>query len=444
MQAGEILRRTAFNTLDKLQGGKLEMIKKVNKREIMEGVTEDYVQRRIDALLDYARKHSTYYKEYADTTDITEFPVMTKMEYNQNKDRILCENYQDKKDSLFRLSTSGSTGAPFTVLCDGDKMNRVNMNFISFMELNGFRMGMKRGEFRVWIPGKNVISKWKSFKNNLIMIDISNMGDEALAEICEKIRREKIQVLVVYSSALTVLANYLERKKVDISKWDVEMVFAMGEALPQATYDLVKKIFGFSPIRSYGNNENGFLACQVGEEDRYTVDLYNFYIEMLELDSDKPVKPGELGRIVITDLFNYAFPILRYDNGDTAVAVRKEKNGRFKLYLSELYGRRSDLIYDCEGKAVTPYIITNNLWDIQGVKQYRFIQEDVRDYTIWLNGDPEAMDQEEILRRIRPYLGEEARIKVEIVDEIPVLASGKRKYIENRCEKYQQHKGFCG
>ena len=45
----------------------------------------------------------------------------------------------------------------------------------------------------------------------------------------------------------------------------------MGEALPQATYDLVKEIFGFSPVRSYGNNENGFLACQVGEEERYLV-----------------------------------------------------------------------------------------------------------------------------------------------------------------------------
>ena len=78
------------------------------------------------------------------------------------------------------------------------------------------------------------------------------------------------------------------------------------------------------------------------------------------------------------------------------------------------------------------------------MKQYRFIQEDVQDYTIWLNGDPEKMDQEEILRRIRPYLGEEARIKIEMVDEIPVLASGKRKYIENRCQKYQQHTGFCG
>jgi len=56
----------------------------------------------------------------------------------------------------------------------------------------------------------------------------------------------------------------------------------------------------------------------------------------------------------------------------------------------------------------------------------------------------QKMNQEEILGRIRPYLGEEARIKVELVDEIPVLASGKRKYIENRCEKYQDHKGICG
>ena len=79
-----------------------------------------------------------------------------------------------------------------------------------------------------------------------------------------------------------------------------------------------------------------------------------------------------------------------------------------------------------------------------GVKQYRFVQEDVRDYTIWLNGDPEAMDREEILRRIRPYLGEEARIKVEIVDEIPVLASGKRKYIETDVKNISSIKDSVG
>jgi phenylacetate-CoA ligase len=72
------------------------------------------------------------------------------------------------------------------------------------------------------------------------------------------------------------------------------------------------------------------------------------------------------------------------------------------------------------------------MWDVKGVKQFRFIQEDAATYTLWLNGDKEEMDVENILERIRPYLGEKAQLTVEYVDEIPVLASGKRKYIENR------------
>ena len=438
MQAGEILRRTAFNILDKLHGGKLEKIKKVNKREIVEGITEEYAQRRVEMLLDYAKKHSPYYKNYQDAQDITEFPVMTKMKYNENMDAVLCDTFRDKKDSLFRLKTSGSTGAPFTVLCDGDKMNRVNMNFISFMELNGFRMGMKRGEFRVWIPGKNVISKWKSFKNNLIMIDISNMGDDALADICEKIRKDRIQVLVAYSSALTVLADYLKRKKVDIRKWDVEMVFAMGEALPQKTYDLIREIFGFSAVRSYGNNENGFLACQVGEEDRYTVDLYNFYIEMLSLDSDEPVKPGELGRIVVTDFYNKAFPMIRYDTGDTGIyqEVTDEK-GRKHGYFTEIYGRRGSMMYNCKGEPLSIHVFMNVLINMEGiVHQAKCIQWEKKRYELLLNADRTRVNEDEVVASYRKYLGEEAQIDVTYVDEIPIEASGKRMVCVQKCQAY--------
>lgn len=69
----------------------------MNKREIVEGVTKEYVDRRIGALLDYAGKHSEYYRELKGVEDITRYPVMTKMEYNQNKDRILCDTFQEKK-----------------------------------------------------------------------------------------------------------------------------------------------------------------------------------------------------------------------------------------------------------------------------------------------------------------------------------------------------------
>ena len=283
--------------------------------------------------------------------------------------------------------------------------------------------------------------------------------DDSDSYLCDKVYREmlidqlksqgliekkKVKCLVGYSSALGELSEYIRKTGRDCSRFRVRAIIPISETMPEPVRRTLSEQFG-CPVRAwYSNEENGIMGLQNEDNEGYHIDTETYYYEILKMDSDEPAEPGELGRIVITDLFNYAFPIIRYDNGDTAVAVRKEKNGRFKLCLSVLYGRRSDLIYDCDGKAVTPYIITNNLWDIQGVKQYRFIQEDVQDYTIWLNGDPEKMDQEEILRRIRPYLGEEARIKIEMVDEIPVLASGKRKYIENRCQKYQQHKGFCG
>ena len=60
------------------------------------------------------------------------------------------------------------------------------------------------------------------------------------------------------------------------------------------------------------------------------------------------------------------------------------------------------------------------------------------EYTLWLNGNKDEIDEPLILGRIQPHLGERARITIEYVDEIPVLQSGKRKYIENRCEKYRR------
>lgn len=439
MQAGEVLRRSVFNGLDKVKGGKLATIKKVNKGEIVSGVTEEYVERRLDVLLAYARENCAFYRKLEKAESLEDFPVMNKMDYNENREEILADAYQEHQERLYALSTSGSTGSPFTVWCDGNKMNRVNMNFLSVMELNGFRLGMKRGEFRVWIPGKNTISPIKSLKNNLLMIDISNMGDEALRDICERIRKKRIQVLVSYSSALTALAGYIKRHQVDVSQWSVEMVFSMGEALPQGTYEDLKEIFGFPPVRSYGNNENGFIAVQLFEEERYTADLYNFHIEILKLDRDEPAAPGELGRIVVTDYYNKAFPMIRYDTGDTGIyELQFDDKGRRHGYFTEIYGRRGSLMYNCKGEPLSIHVFMNVLLHLEGiVHQAKCIQWEKKRYELLLNADREKINEAEVVASYRHYLGEEAEITVTYVDEIPVQASGKRMVCENKCPDYQ-------
>ena len=433
MQTGEVLRRQVFNLLDAAKGGRLKKLKEVNKHEIVEGVTEDYMERRVQTLLSYVKQHSPYYKEHPEWTKLEDFPVMTKGDFIEHYDEVLVDCVREQ-GNLYRLSTSGSTGTPFTVLCDGDKMSRVNMNFISCMELNGFRMGMKRGEFRAWIKGKNTISKWKSFKNNLIMVDISNMGDESLDKICRDIEKKKIQVLVTYSSALTALTQYIRKTGRDISRWSVEMVFSMGEALPQETYDLTKELFGFSPVRSYGNNENGFIAIQLDEDPEYTVDLYNFYPEILKLDSDEPAEPGELGRIVVTDYYNKTFPMVRYDTGDTGkMRIYYDKNGRVHAKYTEIYGRRGSLMYNTKGEPLSIHVFMNTLLKFEGiVYQAKCIQWGEKDYELLVNADRSRLDETELLAAYRRYLGEDAELRITYVDQIPIQASGKFMVCENK------------
>ena len=438
----ERLRWMGFWMLDKTKGGKIREYYDQIRYSWKEGSSVEETEKRIQDLISHAVKTTDFYKDYPEDISLKDLPVVNKDTFRQQYDCFVSSTYKDATDNRV-MCTSGSTGTPLRMIQNRDKIRHNTAGGIFLGAAAGYYIGMKEAFIRVWVNNVKK-SKFQLIQENMIMMDSSRMDEQALAEMFHTIEKKKVKCLVGYSSALGELSDYIRKSGKDCSNCSVRAIIPISETMPEPVRRTLEKQFG-CPVRAwYSNEENGIMGLQNEKDAGYRIDTETYYYEILKMDSDEPAEPGELGRIVITDLFNYAFPILRYDNGDTAVAVRKEKNGRFKLYLSELYGRRSDLIYDCKGNAVTPYIITNNLWDIEGVKQYRFIQEDVKDYTIWLNGDPAKMDQEEILGRIRPYLGDEARIKVEIVDEIPVLASGKRKYIENRCEKYQDHKGICG
>ena len=438
----ERLRWMGFWMLDKAKGGKIREYYDQIRYAWKEGSSVKETEKRIQDLIAHAVKTTDFYKDYPEDISLKDLPVVNKDTFRQQYDRFVSSTYKDAPDNRV-MCTSGSTGTPLCMIQNRDKIRHNTAGGIFLGAAAGYYIGMKEAFIRVWVNNVKK-SKFQLIQENMIMMDSSRMDEQALAEMFHTIEKKKVKCLVGYSSALGELSDYIRKSGKDCSNCSVRAIIPISETMPEPIRRTLEKQFG-CPVRAwYSNEENGIMGLQNEKDEGYRIDTETYYYEILKMDSDEPAEPGELGRIVITDLFNYAFPILRYDNGDTAVAVRKEKNGRFKLYLSELYGRRSDLIYDCKGNAVTPYIITNNLWDIEGVKQYRFIQKDVKDYTIWLNGDPAKMDQEEILGRIRPYLGDEARIKVEIVDEIPVLASGKRKYIENRCEKYQDHKGICG
>lgn len=73
------------------------------------------------------------------------------------------------------------------------------------------------------------------------------------------------------------------------------------------------------------------------------------------MDCDEPAGPGEAGRIVITDLFNYAFPLIRYDTGD--IGVMEYGNDDELPRLKEIYGRERDCVYNTVGELISQVAI---------------------------------------------------------------------------------------
>ncbi len=426
----EKARWNAFFLLDGLRGGTVRKRYETDRYAFRHGTSVEETKDRIQMLIQHAVKTTEFYKGYDPDTPLEALPIVNKNIFRERYDSFLSSEYRHKKDNRI-MSTSGSTGTPLQMVQDRRKAAFNTADSIFLESTAGYHIGDRMAFIRVWV--KNVRkSALQLFAENSIMMDSSSLSDEAMDEMLKVLKEKKVKMITGYSSALTELSNYIERKQLDTSGFSLHSIIPISETLAEPVREQLKRQFHCPVQQTYSNEENGIMGIQNRDDRSYHINSESYYYEILKLDSDEPAEDGELGRIVITDLTNYAFPIIRYDNGDTAVAHRVEKNGRFRLTLTELYGRRSDILYDTAGHAVTPYVITNNLWDAEGVGQYQFIQTGQKEYELRLSGDRSVMKVDDMLKRIRPSFGSDAVITVTYVDEIPVLASGKRKYIENR------------
>lgn len=152
----------------------------------------------------------------------------------------------------------------------------------------------------------------------------------------------------------------------------------------------------------------------------------------MKLESDEPAEYGEVGRIVITDLHNYACPIIRYDCGDTCMLLPPNEQSNGYPIIGKLYGRRFDLTYSTDGKAISPLAYGRTLKNYDNISLWQFVQEGEKDYVLKLKiakGDVSQFS--ELVKNFSEILGEGANLKIEEVDEIPVLSSGKRKPVVN-------------
>ena len=170
--------------------------------------------------------------------------------------------------------------------------------------------------------------------------------------------------------------------------------------------------------------ELGTIAHQCPETTNLHIQAEGVLVEVL--DGDRACLPGEIGRVVLTALHNFATPLIRYDIGDYARVGAACSCGRGLPVLERVVGRERNLLVYPSGDRQFPearYVLER----IAPIRQFQLTQKTVERIEVKLAVSRPLTGEEEV--ETRAVLTDRLRYAFDFdfvyVDEIKRAANGK-------------------
>ncbi|MDY0142875.1 MAG: hypothetical protein RBR97_13375 [Bacteroidales bacterium] len=394
---------------------------------------ETATKSRLDLILKHAKKTVPYYKN-AETIDIKSFPVVNKQTIKNSIAQFTSQNYNRSK--LISGTTSGSTGTPFKFYFDKRKKRRRTTEVIYYNGWANYRIGDKHLLNAVGIKK----SKLKLFIQNEIISNPKNIDTNWLEWQRKILKDKKIYIYIGYASCLKEFAIYCNEQGDKPEDFKLKGIITGSEKLDPKARNIAEKVFGCPVLSRYSSLETGIIAHECPEEKTFHLNTSSYFVEILHPTKDEPVKVGEIGRVVITDLFNYGMPLIRYDIGDLAAFSQAECScGRKGPCLSQIEGRIVENVTDTNGELVSWVAINDIMWPFNDVVFFQFIQKNANKYVMKIQAKPNNNLETDVKSKLQSLVGLDSILEIEFVDDIPALPSGKRPYIINEHLKNERN-----
>ncbi len=87
-----------------------------------------------------------------------------------------------------------------------------------------------------------------------------------------------------------------------------------------------------------------------------------------------PHAQGAWGRLIVTPLYNFAMPLIRYDTGDLVRAAAPCSCGRNHLTIERGMGRPSNMFYLPQKKWFRPELDTAMMEELLGNSRWQLVQ----------------------------------------------------------------------
>lgn len=431
MKIGEYIRNRTFNILDALRKESIHQYVKELRSFESGGYNYAIVEEKLNGFLNRTQNSSPFYENKKNEFNLNTYPVISKSFLRNNIAQIKSLSHAKKK--LVKVSTSGSYGTPFIFYLTREKKKRQLSEVLYHGGYVGYEVGIKHAFFRT-VLHKSKLILWLQ---NEIHIPSKVLGQGFLAQSRFLIKKKKIKLLMGFPSAIVLLAQFCIDQGDKPADFAISGVITYAESLTKRQRDDISQAFGCKVYSRYGTEELGILGGQIDNESDFILNTCNYVVEVLKLDEDVSVQPGETGRVVVTDLYSDAIPLIRYETGDLAVLgeVFNENKGWAKS-LRSLSGRVIQMLNATNGEKLYPLYFENVIEKIAVFAQYQLIQETAKDFT--LNLVPNAAfntigySETLLIKEMRDWLGQDAHIKIQLVNDIEMLPSGKRPSVINK------------
>jgi phenylacetate-CoA ligase len=399
-------------------------------------------------LIRHAHRHTAYYgkvlddrglraEDFSSPDDLAKLPLLDRTTVRATMDT---RTASAPPAAVIRKTTSGSSGQPVEVHYNAESRHWRDAIRWRGYGWGGYRIGMRALHYWGFVPVQP--SWWKRgkivadrFIKRDVYRDCTPRGDAALAEVVGEVRRYQPQVIIAYASGAAALARFVIERK--LRAWGEIPVLTGAEGLLPHDRDAIEQAFG-PAFDTYGCREVMLMASECEAHDGMHTSMENLIVELIVREPDgtsRAARPGETGEIVITDLHNLACPLIRYVNGDVAVARGDDrcKCGRGLVRIGPIEGRTTDTLYDGAGRAVGG-LVFNILFSMIGhvARNFQVVQRADRSVVLKVvpfegTGLP-AREEAVVRAHVERYLPG-ARFSIELVDDIPLTAAGKRRVV---------------
>ena len=366
-------------------------------------------------------------------------PVLTRADVRDGEVKLKASSYPPTFGTLTEANSGGSTGIPVRVLktaLDGllwqaAHLREFSWNKIDFsLEIANMR-GLGTGTIKenplTVLDGPGVIAHdwgppasllWETGKMGIVQPD--GPFDEQL----EYLLKRRPAYIIIRPADLRLLLCYFREHGHTLDS--LRSVWTISEYVDEGLRELCQEIFGCPIFSNYSCNETGYMGIQCPSGTNYHVVAESQFVEVIDA-SGHPCKSGEIGRVVVTPLHNFAMPLLRYEVGDEAEVGEPCPCGRGLPSLKRIVGRLHDYLVLRSGEKRRVYIEHYKISAVRSVREFQLVQTtlDRIELRIVVSRSLTVEEVEKIDAVLKKPFEKYLEWAIVIVEKLPRTSSGK-------------------